>query len=37
MKPNVLLHGEAMLFPAELPADAVEIKPTNNEIGRAHV
>jgi hypothetical protein len=30
MKPTVILHGEAMLFPSELPADAVEIKPTNN-------
>jgi hypothetical protein len=26
---EVILHGEAMLFPSELPADAVEIKPTN--------
>lgn len=25
----VILHGEAMLFPSELPADAVEIKPSN--------
>jgi hypothetical protein len=26
---EVILHGEAMLFSSELPADAVEIKPTN--------
>lgn len=26
---EVILHGEAMLFPSELPSDAVEIKPTN--------
>ena len=26
---EVILHGEAMLFLAELPSDAVEIKPTN--------
>jgi len=32
MKPTVILHGEAMLFPAELPTDAVEIKPTNPEL-----
>ncbi|MEB3277517.1 MAG: hypothetical protein VKK42_01160 [Lyngbya sp.] len=25
-KTEVILHGEAMLFPAELPADCVEIK-----------
>ena len=31
-KPTVILHGEAMLFPSELPADAVEIKPTNSEM-----
>ena len=30
-KPMVIFHGEAMLFPAELPADAIEIKPTNDE------
>jgi len=26
-----ILHGEAMLFPSKLPADAVEIKPTNDQ------
>jgi hypothetical protein len=31
-KPSVILHGEAMLFPVELPTDAVEIKPTNSEM-----
>ena len=31
-KPNVILHGEAMLFPAELPSDAAEIKPSNNDL-----
>lgn len=24
-----ILHGEAMVFPADIPADAVEINPTN--------
>lgn len=28
---EVILHGEAMLFPSELPVGAVEIKPTNSE------
>lgn len=26
---EVILHGEAMIFPSEIPADAVEINPTN--------
>ena len=26
---NVILHGEAMVFPSELPADAVEMKPSH--------
>lgn len=30
-KQNVILHGEAMLFPSSLPADAVEIRPTNDD------
>jgi hypothetical protein len=28
---EVILHGEAMLFPSELPADAVEIKATSQD------
>lgn len=28
---EVILHGEAMLFNADLPADAVEIKPTHKD------
>ena len=35
-KPNVILHGEAMLFPSELPADAVEIKCATQSKG-AHI
>jgi len=31
-KIEVILHGEAMLFSSKLPADAVEIKPTNSEM-----
>jgi hypothetical protein len=31
-KQTCVLHGEAMLFPAELPSNAVEIKPTNNDL-----
>ncbi len=32
MKHNeVILHGEAMIFPANIPTDAVEIKPTNEQ------
>jgi hypothetical protein len=26
-----VLHGEAMIFPSDLPQDAVEIKPTNKD------
>ena len=26
-----VLHGEAMILPADLPADAVEIKPSNKD------
>lgn len=29
-KNGVILHGEAMLFPASLPAEAEEITPTND-------
>ena len=31
-KPTVILHGEAMLFPSELPADAYELPPTCSDM-----
>lgn len=29
---NVILHGEAMIFTSTLPEDAIEIKPTSNDM-----